>query len=243
MEMNQGGILRAAFGAALFSAAMFAASAASAGIIVDGTLDAAYGPPTAVVGYDPNAPESNFQTPGTASDAIGYSIYEASDSQNAYFFLQTNPGGGGQSVGGFTNLYFDLDPQNHNGSDLGFEIGSNGHADAFIPGVNGSVAVTLQIAGDSTHIEVAIPISFFTKAIAGLDYAAGQQFITAANNKLVLSLSQSFGYSVAGGTAYGDNRLGALDLAVAVPEPATVALLGTALFAAGGFGWKRKKKA
>jgi len=227
-------------GALAFSAVAVAASSASADIIVDGTLDAAYGAPTAYVAYNTSAHSGNFQNPTNESAYVAYNIYEASDSQNVYFFLQTDTSTGGQSVGAFANLYFDLDPQNNNGSDLGFEISPNSQ-DAFIPGVNGNVTVSLQVVGDANHLEIAIPISMFTKAIAGLNYYPGQDFITALNNKLVLRLSQSFGYSVAGGAYYGENRLGAQFLQV--PEPATIALFGAGLVAAGAARRKRKAKA
>jgi hypothetical protein len=152
---------RVLLGALAFSAAAVAASAASADIVVDGTLDAAYGAPTAYVAYNPAAPSSNFQNPTNESAYVAYNIYEASDSQNVYFFLQTDTSTGGQSAGAFANLYFDLDPQNNNGSDLGFEISPNSQ-DAFIPGVNGNVSVSLQVVGDANHLEIAIPISMFT---------------------------------------------------------------------------------
>jgi hypothetical protein len=49
------------------------AGAANAGIVVDGTLDAAYGTtPTSTVLYNPAAPEGNFGAPTNGSDAIGY---------------------------------------------------------------------------------------------------------------------------------------------------------------------------
>ena len=194
--------------------------------VVDGILSPGeYGAPTAIVGYDQTAPEGNFGTPTAASDAIGYSIYLNDTGGTLYGLLKTNPAGGGTSVGAFANLYFDLDPQNNNGSDLGFEIGNK---DAFIPGVNGSVAtpeVTFAVSPDGGTFEFSIPNSDFTAPIAGLTYNGGQVFPNEANPTVVLRLSQSFGYSVAGGASYGPNRLGAFN----VPEPASFALIGVGL--------------
>jgi hypothetical protein len=225
--------------AGLATAAVFALgiSGAQATIVVDGTLDAAYGAPTSSVSYNAAAPEANFGAPTNESDAIAYDIYMKTDSGNVYLFFQTNPASGGASAGGFANLYFDLDPANGNGSDLGFEV-TNGRA--FIPGVAGYAAAPLmQFSGDTTHLEVMIPDSYFTAPIAGLSYYPSQQFVSSSDPDLVLRLSQTFGYSVAGGDSYGSDRLGHVTLAVAAPEPATMALFGSSLF---GMGWLKRKR-
>ena len=225
--------------AGLATAAVFAlgVSGAQATIVVDGTLDAAYGAPTSSVAYNPAAPISNFGAPTNESNAIAYDIYMKEDGGNVYLFLQTNPGQGQTSAGGFANLYFDLDPGQNNGSDLGFEVTNNL---AFIPGVSGSVAAPLvQFAGDTNHLEIMIPDSYFTAPIAGLSYYPGHNFVSAADPDLTLRLSQSFGYSVAGGDSYGDDRLGRVTLPFATPEPATLALFGSSLF---GMGWLKRKQ-
>ena len=205
----------------MIAAASSVAAGASAAIVVDGNLDAAYGAAKSVVGYDPNAPEGNFGSPTAFSNAIGFSIYLASDSNYVYGFF--NSGGPGTAAGTFANVYWDLDPQNNNGSDLGFEL-SPGHADASIPGVSGSVNRNdvLTATNGSGSFEFAIPVADFTSAIAGLTYAPGQVFPGAGDN-ITLRLSQSFGYSVAGGPSYGPDRLGTV--AAGVPEPGTWALM------------------
>lgn len=223
----------------LATAAAFALgiSGAQATIVVDGTLDAAYGAPTSSVGYNASAPEGNFSTPTNESDAIAYDIYMKEDGGNVYLFFQTNSAPGGASVGGFANLYFDLDPANGNGSDLGFEV-TNGRA--FIPGVSGYAAAPLvQFSGDANHLEISIPDSYFTGPIAGLSYYPGQQFVSSSDPDLTLRLSQTFGYSVAGGDSYGPDRLGHVTLPFATPEPATMALFGSSLL---GMGWLNRKR-
>ncbi len=228
-------------GAAVISTLVMS-GAAKANIIVDGLLDADYGASKSTVTYAPGTLESNFGTPTPFTDAIGYQIYLKEQAGYVYGFLQS--GGAGKAVAPFANLYFDLDPQNGNGSDLGFELGGNhpNSANAFVPGVDGSAQVTnimTVLSGDGTGIEFAIPDTDFTTAIPGLssyplDHAGGQ---------LTLRLSQSFGYSVAGGELYGPDRLGSVTLGVsAVPLPASLPMFGAALLGLAAVGYRVKRR-
>lgn len=210
------------------AAALVLAAPGAAQVTVDGTREAAYGTRTSTVTYDQTAPNSNFGAPTQYSDASSYDIFLTTDANNVYGFIQSDRV---TSVQG-ANLYFDLDRANGNGSDLGFEI-SNGRA--FVPGVAGYSAGTAAspLAGlsyafsnDGSGIEFSIANSLFTTPIAGLTYYPGQAF-PALGDQVVLRLSQSFGYSVAGGESYGVDRLGVVTLgtAGAVPEPGTWALM------------------
>lgn len=175
------------------------------------------------VGYSPNAPSSNFQAPTNQSNAVAYDIYLRADNHYVYGLLVTLPGLSGQAVGNFTNLYFDTNPSVGDGSDLGFEITNSR---AFIPGVpgySGPISGLTWVTGISPlATEFALPTSFFTADPLGM------LFPTATEGKIVLRMSQSFGYSAAGGGTYGDNRLGSVPLAAGapVPEPATYLLMG-----------------
>lgn len=198
-------------------------NAAFADPIVDGQYDAAYGAAKSSVTYVPGAPNSNFAAPTPFSDTASYDIFLTAGASSVYGYLHADRVTGLQ----FANLYFDLDPANNNGSDLGFEIGANG-VNAFVPGVAGSVAlsgISTAFSADGLGIEFALSNSLFTTPIAGLTYYDGQQFPT-NGSAVTLRLSQSFGYSVAGGASYGADRLGSVTLgAAAVPEPATWAML------------------
>ena len=215
---------------------MTAAVPSFASPVVDGTFSPGeYGAATSVVTYNPAAPTGNFQSATSESDAIGYSIYLSDSGGVLYGILVTNPAGGGTSAGAFANLYLDLDRQNGNGSDLGFEIANS---DAFIPGVGGSVPTPEVIYASSVGtFEFSIPNSDFTGPIAGLNYNPGQVFPDFANPTVTLRLSQSFGYSVAGGSTYGNDRLGAFDV---VPEPTSMALFGVGL--AGIAAMRRRRR-
>ena len=199
--------------------------------IVDGVLGSGeYGPAKSVVGYNPSAATSNFGAPTNQNASVGYSIYMTSTATGLFGLLQADPGGGGSAAGvGFANLYFDLDPQNVNGSDLGFEINN---ARAFIPGIAGYAAtpsLDFSVSGDGNVIEFSIPADLLTGPMAGLNYYSGQVFPTAGDPAIVLRLSQSFGYSVAGGASYGTGRLGSVNLVFDTPEPASMAIFGVAL--------------
>lgn len=208
-----------------------AAAPAAADPVVDGILSVGeYGAAKSVVGYNPSAPTSNFGGPTNENASVGNSVFLTATSTGLFGLLQANPLGGGSAAGlSFANLYFDLDPANHNGSDLGFEITNQR---AFIPGLAGYsalLAVDFKVSGDGNVIEFNIPNELLVSEIPGLAYDVGQVLPTASDPAIVLRLSQSFGYSVAGGATYGADRLGAVDLVFSTPEPTSLALLGVGL--------------
>jgi len=212
------------------------ATSAHAGVTVDGTLDAAYGAATSHVGFDANAPVGNFQAPTAFSNNVAYDIYLHDEGGTLYGFLQ----GAGPTNGlDFANLYFDLDPANNNGSDLGFEIGND---DAFVPGVPGSATglAGISYAIGTNSFEFSIANSLFTSPIAGLSSYP----LASPGGTVVLRLSQGLGYSVAGGASYGANRLGAVTLdSGAVPEPATWSMMILGFLGAGAALRSRRRQA
>ena len=206
---------------------------AQAAIIVDGNYDADYGLTTATVAADAAAPTGNFDAPGP-TNAIGYSIYLNDQGGSLYGLLRATSSTIGVQ---FANLYFDLDPVNGNGSDLGFEVTNDR---AFIPGLagySGALGLTFALSADGLGLEFAIPNADLTGPIAGLNYNLGQAF----DDPIVLRLSQSFGYSVAGGDTYGPNRLGEISLGGSVPEPSTWAMMILGFAGIGFMAYRRRQ--
>ena len=206
---------------ALAVAACTIGGASYASPIIDGMYDDDYGAPTATVLYSANAPEHNFDAP-TGLARAGYNIYLTSDANFVYGLIQATLAPQG-IAGTFANLYFDLDPAAGNGSDLGFEIGATSIR-AFAPGVSGYAAVSgASAAANGQNVEFRIANSAFTGPIAGLFYEPTQTFAK-AGDQVVLRLSQSLSYSVAGGPTYGPNRLGTVTIGAGTspaPEPAS----------------------
>jgi hypothetical protein len=166
----------------------------------------------------------NFGTPSSITDYNAYTIYTNADANNYYVGLEsTSP----INVGNldFANLYFSTDLSQ--GSTVGFEANNSR---AFIPGVSGyynytsSSGIVLDDTSTASQylIEFSVPISFFTTDPLGMGF-------TPATTDIQLRLSQTFGYSVAGGSDYGDGRFGDFNPA-ATPEPASLTLAGFAAF-------------
>ena len=211
--------------AALMGASLSQAQAAP---VLDGT---GFGAPSSTVLYDPAAPTSNFGSPGPTTSGAAYNISVKSDATYAYVLLEQN-GLGGTSAGTFANLYFGTGSSAMQGSDVGFEVTNS---DVFAPGVAGTTPTTgtgIQYASlnGGTEIEFAVPFSYFETD----PQHVGFDPTTAANPDIVLRLSQTFGYSVAGGAMYGADRLGLIvdpigSQSVSVPEPMTLSVLGAGL--------------
>lgn len=215
--------------AVVLMAAALGAHAAPTG--VDGVIGAEWGAPTASVAYDPGAPLGNFGTPGTTNHNVAYDIYLRSDGAYVYGAVKALGSTGGLD---FANIYFNVDALPGPGSDLGVEVTNDRF---FIPGGAGYTADTLGLltyAIGAGVIEFAVDWSVF------LDDVYGMGFNTAIpGSKLLMSLSQSFGYSVAGGPPYGPDRLGAVTVPDEVPAPATWLLVLLAL-SLGGLGARRR---
>lgn len=209
---------------ALFSGALalILAAPAAAGITIDGVRDTGYGAAKSTVLFNPAAPTSNFGTPTNENHTTSYDIYGVIDGDNLYGFWQATVDQPGESnAGNFVNLYLDTNPDTAPGSDLGFEVTNK---KAFKPSTGQNVAANdIQFAIGADSVEFLIPLAYLRDGIAGLtDYTQ----LVAPGGRFTFRLSQAFGYSVAGGPTYGDNRLGSFVMPnAAVPEPASWAMM------------------
>jgi opacity protein-like surface antigen len=209
----------------LLGAAMAAATATAshAAITVNGVLDADYGAATASVPYDSAAPVGDFSG-SPASNNVAYDIYLKGQDGYVYVFLQAAGSTNGLN---FSNLYFNIDGVG--GSDLGFEVTNER---AFIPGGDGAYSATpIEYALGTNSLEFAISASYFTTQLPGLTYFTSN--LPSIGDSVQLRLSQSLGYSVAGGASFGADRLGYAELTAGVPEPATWAMMVLGFMGAG----------
>ena len=209
-------------------------SAPANAITVDGILDLGYGAAKAIVALDPTTPDGDFSGSGYRTNSISYSIYLADQGGMLYGFLQAS--GAGTPVGAFTNLYFDIDGSGH--SKLGFEVTNQR---AFIPGVSGysNLSNINVFSPNANTIEFSIPNADFETALPGLTYPASLVSFPTDGSPITLRLSQSFGFSVAGGN---DALLGTVTLAGAIPEPSTWAMMLIGFAGIGFMTYRRRNQ-
>jgi hypothetical protein len=183
----------------------------------------------AIVSYSAIAPENNFETPTNQSDIVAYSISLSEDATNLYGTITERQDLGGTYNSGrfFANLYFGTGSSASATSDLGIEVTNDR---AFTPGGAGYVSLagtgfSFTANAVTGVITFTLPWQFLETDPLGLGFTT----VSAANPDVILRLSQSLGYSVAGGDTYGADRLGLEMLPVDVPEPGSIGLLAAGL--------------
>ncbi len=194
---------------------------------------------TAHVGYDPAADIGNFGTPGTTNNTTAYDVITSQTASSLSVEVKVAGADTSQALP-FANIYLGGD------TSVGIEVNNDR---AFIPGGDGtyfSLAGTGftwhtsgSAAGGDLEIDFTLPFSFLETDPLGMGFA---KLGTAANDDFTrVSLSQSFGYSVAGGQAnYGTDRLGSFTIPAAVPEPSSLATMMLGALALGAVARRRK---
>ncbi len=174
----------------------------------------------ATIGYDPNAPTSNFNSPTNVANLTGYVVRTATDSTTLYVDVSTAGQPGSGSYPQFANIYLggttfsgiiiaatSSQAYNTNGNGTAYDLSSTGYTFTSTPG----------------DIAFSLPFSFFETDPLNMGFTKQNP-----GDFMRISYSQSFGYTFTGGTPlYGNNRLGAFFVPAAdVPEPLSIALLG-----------------
>jgi hypothetical protein len=195
----------------------------------------------AIVNYSSTAPENNYGAPTAFSDQVAYSISLSENATDLFGTVTERSDLGGTYNAGslFANLYFGTGASAYGGSDFGIEVTNDR---AFIPGQAGfySLAGTgFSFTANATTgvITFTLPWAFLETDPLGMGFST----VSAANPDVLLRLSQSLGYSVAGGIVnYGPTDLGLefLPPPAQVPEPGSLVLLGTCVAVA--LAWRSK---
>lgn len=188
-----------------------------------GTAPAAASPvytTSVTIGYDPNAPTSNFGAPGTTNSETAYTVRTGIDSQNYYVDVTATPPLG-KVPDQFSNIYFGGLTFNPG---LIFEVTNDRVSTTADPSKYFSLANSgFGYTPALNDISFVLPLSFLETDPLGIGFTK-----VSAGDEIRVSYSQSFGYSFVGGTTnYGQARLGEqyVPASTAVPEPVSLALL------------------
>ena len=196
-------------------------SAATVLLILAGTAHADPVYTTSVaIGYDPNAPTSNFSAPGTNNNETAYVVQTGIDSTNFYVDVTATPPAG-QTADQFANVYFGgltFSPG------LIFDVLNDRVSTTANPSKYYSLAGTgFTHSASQNDISFTLPLSFLETDPLGIGFTDVE-----VGDEIRVSYSESFGYSFVGGTAnFGQARLGEqfVPASADVPEPASIGLL------------------